>query len=42
MKKLVLLALAVAGAVFAKQKMDQGRREQALWQQATDDVPPAS
>ena len=41
MKKLILLALAVAGAVFAKQKLSQSRHEQALWQQATDDVPPA-
>jgi hypothetical protein len=38
MKKLVLLALAAAGAVFAKKKLDEGRHEQALWQQATDDV----
>jgi hypothetical protein len=38
MKKLVLLALAVAAGVFAKKKMDQSRDEQALWQQATDPV----
>jgi hypothetical protein len=38
MKKLVLLALAVAAGVFAKKKMDQSRHEQALWQQATDPV----
>ena len=38
MKKLVLLALAVAAGVLAKKKMDQSRDEQALWQQATDPV----
>jgi hypothetical protein len=38
MKKLVLLALAAAAGVFVKKKIDQGREEQALWQQATDPV----
>jgi hypothetical protein len=38
MKKLLLVVLAAAGAVIAKKKMDQGKREQALWQQATDPV----
>ena len=38
MKKLVLLALAAGAAVVAKKKLDQGKREQALWQQATDTV----
>ncbi len=38
MKKLLLVALAVAGGVFVKKKMDQGKSEQALWQQATDPV----
>jgi hypothetical protein len=37
-KKLLLLALAAAGAVYAKKKMDQGRAEQALWAEATDAV----
>jgi hypothetical protein len=41
MKKLLLVALAAAGAVFAKKKLDQGREEQALWQQATDTVDPS-
>jgi hypothetical protein len=38
MKKLLLVAIAAAGAVFAKKKIDQGKQEQALWQQATDNV----
>jgi len=38
MKKLLLVALAAAGAVFAKKKMDESKNEQALWQQATDSV----
>ena len=38
MKKLLLLALGAAGAVIAKKKMDEGRAEQALWAEATDNV----
>jgi hypothetical protein len=38
MKKLILIALAAAGAVIAKKKIDQGRSEQALWAEATDNV----
>jgi hypothetical protein len=38
MKKLLLLAAAVAAGIFAKKKMDASRNEQALWQQATDPV----
>ena len=38
MKKLVLIALGVAGAVFAKKKLDEGKAEQALWAEATDSV----
>jgi hypothetical protein len=38
MKKLLLVALAAAAAVFAKKKMDASNKEQALWQQATDTV----
>ena len=38
MKKLLLILLAVVGGVFAKKKLDQGKQEQALWQQATDNV----
>lgn len=40
MKKLLLLAVAAGAAVLAKKKLDQGRQEQALWQQATDTVEP--
>lgn len=38
MKKLLLLALAAAGALVAKKKMDEGKNEQALWAEATDTV----
>ena len=38
MKKLLLVALAAAGAALAKKKIDEGKREQALWKQATDPV----
>ena len=38
MKKLLLLAMAAAGAVVAKKKMDEGKAEQALWAEATDHV----
>ena len=38
MKKILLVLLAAAGAAFAKKKMDEGRSEQALWAEATDDV----
>ena len=37
-KKLLLLALAAAGAVMAKKKLDEGKAEQALWAEATDSV----
>ena len=36
MKKLLLVVLAAAGAVFAKKKIDEGKAEQALWAEATD------
>ena len=36
MKKILLVLLAVAGAVFAKRKLDEGKNEQALWAEATD------
>ncbi len=42
MKKILLALLAVAGAVVAKKKLDQGRTEQALWAEATDTVPPSN
>ena len=38
MKKILLVLLAAAGAVFAKKKIDEGRHEQALWAEATDNV----
>lgn len=38
MKKLLVLAFAAVAGAFAKRKIDQGAREQALWQQATDPV----
>ena len=38
MKKLVLVALAAAGAVVAGRRFSQGRDEQALWAEATDQV----
>jgi hypothetical protein len=38
MKKFLLVAVAAAGAVIAKKKLDEGKNEQALWQQATDNV----
>ena len=38
MKKLVLVALAAAAALFAVKKAKDGQREQALWAEATDNV----
>ncbi|MGO4254904.1 DLW-39 family protein [Marmoricola sp. RAF53] len=38
MKKILLLAGAVVAGILIKKKVDQGREEQALWQQATDPV----
>jgi len=38
MKKIVLVLLAAAGAAFAKKKFDEGKHEQALWAEATDNV----
>ena len=38
MKKIVLLGVAVAAALFATRKAKAGQREQALWAEATDDV----
>ena len=40
MKKLLLVALAAAGAVLASKKMKAGQQEQALWAEATDSVEP--
>ncbi len=39
MKKIIVVLLAAAGAAFAKKKMDEGKSEQALWAEATDNVP---
>lgn len=38
MKKILLLALAAAGALVAKKKWDEGKAEQAVWANATDSV----
>jgi hypothetical protein len=38
MKKILLIVIAAAGAVFAKKKLDESRHEQALWAEATDQV----
>ena len=38
MKKLVLVAAAAVAAVMLNRKAKAGRREQALWAEATDDV----
>jgi len=38
MKKIVLLALLIGGALLAKRKLDEGKKEQALWAEATDSV----
>jgi hypothetical protein len=38
MKKLLLVLLTAAGAAIAKKKMDEGKNEQALWAEATDNV----
>ena len=38
MKKIILLAVAVAGAVVALTKAKETQHEQALWAEATDSV----
>ena len=38
MKKILLVLLAAAGAAFAKRKIEEGRAEQALWAEATDNI----
>jgi hypothetical protein len=38
MKKILFVLLAAAGVVFAKRKLDEGKHEQALWAEATDNV----
>ena len=39
MKKIVILLLVAAGiGVVVKRKLDEGKKEQALWAEATDPV----
>jgi len=38
MKKLLLLAIAAAGAVIAFKKSQEGQHEAALWAEVTDSV----
>ncbi len=38
MKKILLVALAAAGVAFAKKKLEESKKEQALWAEATDNV----
>jgi hypothetical protein len=40
-KKLILIALAVGGAVLAKKRLDKSNAERAQWAEATDPVSPA-
>jgi hypothetical protein len=39
-KKLILIALAVGGAVLAKKQLDKSNAERAQWAEATDTVAP--
>ncbi|MCA1984390.1 DLW-39 family protein [Nocardioides nematodiphilus] len=38
MKKLILIALAAAGVVVAKKRLDQSKAEQAAWSSVVDKV----
>jgi hypothetical protein len=38
MKKILLVLVAAAGAVIARKKLAEGKAEQALWAEATDNV----
>ncbi|HVX53503.1 DLW-39 family protein [Nocardioides sp.] len=38
MKKLILVALAAAGAVLAKKQLDRSNAERAAWASLTDKV----
>jgi hypothetical protein len=38
MKKILLVVIAAAGAVIARKKISEGKAEQALWAEATDNV----
>ena len=39
LKKLVLTTLAAAGVAFAVKKLQESKAEQALWAEATDQLP---
>lgn len=41
MKKVLLAAFAVLGAVFARKKLQESKAEKALWAEATDTLPKA-
>jgi len=38
MKKILVLVLLAGAAVLVKRKLDEGKKEQALWAEATDPV----
>ncbi|MCW2784614.1 MAG: hypothetical protein JWP74_1131 [Marmoricola sp.] len=38
MKKILFIAVAAVAGIFVRKKIDEGRNEQDLWQQATDPV----
>lgn len=38
MKKILLLVLLVGLGLVVKRKIDEGKKEQALWAEATDSV----
>ncbi len=38
MKKIVMVLLAIGGALVARRKLEESKAEQALWAQATDPV----
>jgi len=38
MKKIVLLVVLAGAALVVKRKIDEGKKEQALWAEATDSV----
>jgi hypothetical protein len=38
LKKILLAALAVGGAVIARQKLQESNAERALWAEATDKI----
>jgi hypothetical protein len=38
MKKILFLMLLAGAAVVVKRKLDEGKKEQALWAEATDPV----